>query len=232
MKELTTLSVVIPCYNNAATIEQAIAQAWEVGLDGANKLEVIVCNDASTDKSGIILGKLQKKYKELRILEHIVNMGYGATIKELYFAAKYDWLFSVPGDFQVGAEELMTMLKAKDEGDMVVGWRVDRQDPANRLVQSKIYNTILGVLFGLWLHDVNSVRLMRTELFRSLRLTSTSAFVDAELAIRLVRQGYKIVEIPIKHRDDASRLKPGSGGGSLRTIIPTIADMIKFWLTA
>ena len=231
MKALPSLSLVMPCYNDAATIEKAVTEAWEIGRNVAEKFEIVVANDASRDESGFILDKLKKKYKELRVISHTLNLGYGATIAELYYAARFAWLFSIPGDYQIGANELLKLLPEKDHADMILGWRVNRQDPPERLRQSKIYNTLLRWFFGLKLHDVNSVRLMPTHMFRNVRLTSASAFVDAELAIRLSKQGFAILEVPIAHRPDPSSLHSNGGGGSLKTILPTVKDLMRFWLT-
>ena len=81
-------------------------------------------------------------------------------------------------------------------------------------------------MYNLNLHDVNSVRLMKTEIVRKIELSSRSAFVDAELAIDAGRAGYRIMEIPIAHR--ARTVEGGAGGGSMKTILPTIKDMILY----
>lgn len=218
----------MPCYNDAGTIAQAVSEAYDVGKSVSDAFEIIVVNDASRDESGTILAKLGKKYKELRFISHENNLGYGATIRELYYSAKNEWLFSVPGDYQIGAKELLKLISKKDEADMIIGWRTNRQDPPGRLRQSRIYNGLLRVLFGLQIQDVNSVRLMKTGVFKKIKLTSSSAFVDAELAILMVRGGYSIREVPIEHR-----LQEGTsgGGGSLKTILPTIIDMASFLFT-
>lgn len=225
--KLSTLSLVIPCYNDAATIAKAISEARELGQTAAGAYEILVANDASSDESGAILEALAAKNKDLQIITHPRNVGYGATIWELYYAARREWLFSIPGDFQIGARELLKLIPESDKADMIVGWRVDRQDPAARLRQSKIYNTLLRLLFGLTLHDVNSVRLLRTSVLKNITLTSTSAFVDAELTIRMKRLGLTVAEVAIDHRGEVG---DAGGGGSLATILPTIADMLRFWL--
>ncbi|MCX6791715.1 MAG: hypothetical protein NT149_01610, partial [Candidatus Gottesmanbacteria bacterium] len=85
----------------------------------------------------------------------------------------------------------------------------------------------LRLLFGLAIHDINSVRLMKTSVMKSVHLTTSSAFVDAELVIRAKRAGLRIMEIPIEHR---SRAGLGASGGKLTTILPTIRDMIAYSL--
>ena len=222
---LPSLSFIIPAYRDEDTIECVVRDAVRVGKKVAKQFEIIVINDASPDQTGEVLIKLTKTIKELQVITHTDNTGYGGTIRDLYYAGKCEWLYSMPGDNQIPAEEVMKLIPHTPKADMIIGWRVNRQDPPERLRQSKIYNWLLRVLFGLTLHDVNSVRLVKKKLFDRIILHSRSAFVDAELAIRAKRLGFRTLEVPIAHR---GRDSTGAGGGKLRTILPTIWDMLKF----
>lgn len=219
-----SVSFLLPSYNDAATIRTAVEEANEIGKKYTSAYEIIVINDGSSDQTKAILASLKKEFPTLIVSTHTTNKGYGATIKELYYKAKMDWCFSIPGDYQVGAKEFIKLMPFTHNADMIIGWRRHRRDPQSRLRQSKIYNMLLQWFFRLDLHDVNSVRLMRTAILKDIRLRSASAFVDAELAIACRRRGYRIIEIPIGHR----RQNTIGSGGSWRTIIPTIIDMMRF----
>ncbi|MBI4066377.1 glycosyltransferase family 2 protein [Candidatus Gottesmanbacteria bacterium] len=226
MTKLSSLSFLIPCYNDETTIERVIAEAADVGKRVAKMFEMIVINDGSRDMTGSRLVRLAKKFKELHVITHPMNQGYGRTIKELYCTGKFEWFFSIPGDYQVGASELLKLIPYIRRADMMLGWRVRRNDPPNRLIVSWVYNTLLRVLFGLKLHDINSVRLMRRSILKNIDLTSPSAFVDAELVIRAKRVGFRVAEVPIAHRarQDARQGR----GNQWRTIMETIRDMVRF----
>lgn len=228
MMKLSSLSFLIPAYNDEATIEIVVKQAVAVGRRVAKKFEIVVVNDGSRDMTGPGLVSLVKKVKELRVITHRTNQGYGRTIKELYYAGIGDWLFTIPGDYQIGAKELEKMISQIGNNDMILGWRVRRRDPSNRLLSSWIYNTLLRLLFGITIHDINSVRLMRRSILASLHLSSSSAFVDAELVIRAKRLNHTIAEVPIAHRARSDG-KPG-GGNQWGTMWATIADMLRFFL--
>ncbi|MDP1722098.1 MAG: glycosyltransferase family 2 protein [Candidatus Gottesmanbacteria bacterium] len=228
MIKLSSLSLLIPAYNDEATIEKVVAEAVAVGRRVAKKFEIIVTDDGSHDRTGPGLVNLMKKYKNIRVITHRTNQGYGRTIKELYFAGQYEWLFTIPGDYQIGAKEVQKLIPHIGNNDMILGWRVKRHDPTNRLFSSWIYNTLLRWLFGVTLHDVNSVRLLRRSVLTSLHLSSSSAFVDAELVIRTKRLGFSVTEIPIAHR--ARSDNEVGGGNSWRTVVQTIVDMIRFFL--
>lgn len=225
IRGLKGLSLLIPTFRDEKTIARVIEEAVSVARSVTGVFEIIVVNDGSADRTGLILARLKKKLPDLTIITHFTNLGYGATIKELYGKARFAWLFTIPGDYQVGAKELFKLLPLTRNADMIIGWRTHRYDSESRLWQSKIYNRLLQWFFRLDLHDVNSVRLMRTAILKDILLQTESAFVDAELAIKARRAGYRIVEVPIAHK---KREGSTGGGGTLRTILPVIRDAISY----
>ncbi len=227
MKRLSSVSILIPAYNDVPTIKQAITEAVEVGEKAATKFEILVTDDGSTDNTRDLLQVLAKQHSHLHLILHQRNQGYGMTIKELYYKGTSEWLFSIPGDYQVGAKELYKLIPYIKNSDMIIGWRRERHDPLSRIFQSWLYNNLLHLLFGVDLHDVNSVRLMRRAVLQTIQLTSDSAYVDAELAIKAKKAGYNIKEVPIEHRQ---RIGSPGGGGSWVTIASTITEMLQQFL--
>jgi glycosyltransferase involved in cell wall biosynthesis len=226
--KLPSFSFLIPAYNDADTIEKLVIDAIAVGKTITDSLEVVVVDDASRDKTAEVLASLVERFPRIvRVITHVQNQGYGGAIKALYYEGKGEWLFTVPGDYQIDPKEALTLIPYSNKADMIVGRRVSRQDSIERIRQSKIYNSLIQLLFQLPIHDVNSVRLLRSSVMRNVRLTTASAFVDAELAIRMHRMDYRIVEAPIGHKTREGSI---GGGGKLRTILPTIADMIRFFI--
>lgn len=217
--QLSSLSLLIPAYNDEATIGRVIAEATRVGKRVAKTFDIILIDDASREPI---------RPGQFRLIRHTKNQGYGRTIKELYYAGTKEWLFTIPGDYQVGARELEKLIPFSRSADMILGWRVKRNDPPNRLLASWVYNTLLRVLFGVTLHDINSVRLMRRSILQKIPLTSSSAFVDAELVIGAKHQGFRVTEVPISHRRRADTRQ--GGGNQWGTIVGTIIEMVRFFL--
>jgi glycosyltransferase involved in cell wall biosynthesis len=227
---IRSLSFLIPGYRDALTIATAVMKARDMGQDLNIPFEIIVVNDNSPDNLAGILHKLKNTIPQLKVITHTQNKGYGATIKELYSIGTKEWLFTVPGDYQVSAVELKHLLPLAGGNDMILGNRTKRVDLPNRKRQSTVYNWLLQKLFRMPVHDANSVRLMRKIIMQKVKLTSSSAFVDAELVLRARDAGFRITEAPITHRSRAGGSGSG-GGGSLKTILPTIKDMFVFYLS-
>ncbi len=225
MTKLDSLSIIIPLYNNEKTLEKVITEAVSEGKKHTDDLEVLVLDDGSSDKSVLLANKSARKYKNVKILRHSKNLGFGITIKSLYESSSKSYIFSIPGDHQIRANVLGGLTYGLREYDMVIGKRSIRQDSLFRVVQSKVYNKLLNVFFNLDTTDVNSAKLFRKKIIDAISLTSESAFVDGELCIKAKRAGFRIGEVEIEHFPDYSA---GGGGGKAVTVWKTIGDFLGF----
>lgn len=222
---LSSLSVLIPTYKDEDTIEFVVKRSVQAARTVTSKFEIVVLNDGSPDKTGLILKKLKKQIPQLKVLTHMVNQGYGATFSDLYTSGISDWLFTIPGDYQIDPMEITKLLPVTNRADMIIGWRVDRQDNPKRKQQSGFYNALIRFLFGISIHDINSIRLMKRNVMKQRVLTANSAFVEAELTIGAIRDGFTVIEQPIAHR---KRMTGGASGGKLSVILPVVWDMIRY----
>ena len=220
------ISVVIPAYNDQATIETVVSEAIEVVSGLATDYEIFVVNDASRDDTGALLNRLAQADKAIRVVHHETNRGYGATIAELYMGAKGNLVFSTPGDRQLRPRELLKMLPVIRSFDIVIGRRKERQDPFIRKVYSFIYNSLIRILYGLKVQDINSIKLIKRKVLEHIHFEVTSAFTDAELCIRAARLGYKVGEVNVEH---LARAYGEASGGKFNIMWDTFVDSIRMW---
>lgn len=220
------ISVVIPTFNDQATIEEVVSEVKEVASGLAMDYEVFVVNDASRDETGALLDRLAQANKAIRVIHHETNHGYGTTIAELYMGARGGLIFSTPGDRQLRPGELLKMLPALNNYDIVIGRRKKRRDPFVRKVYSFIYNSLIWVLYGLRVHDINSIKLIKREVLEHIHFETTSAFTDAELCIRAARLGYRVGEVNVEH---LARAFGEASGGKFRIMWDTFVDSIRMW---
>ncbi len=221
---LTSVSLVIPSYNDETTVGRLIEDSDKLLREVCRDYEIVVINDGSKDGTLAVLQEAAKNNRRIRLINHEVNKGFGETIRELYLSGGKDLIFSLPGDYQYAPKELLEMAQGLQENDFVIGLRVKRNDPPRRKLQSHIYNTLLRFLYGHRHTDVNSIKLFRKSILDKITLRSHTPFVDAELCIRAERAGFKVVEIPIEH---LPRLSQGASGGKFSVIWETFSDLFK-----
>src|ERR1700686_1313226 len=131
----SSISVVLPAYNEEAIIERTVHPVAEVLRGLAGDFEIIVTNDGSRDHTGAVLDDLQAREPDLhlRVVTHERNRGYGAALASGFDAARKDLVFLTDGDKQFDVTELDDFLPAMDaQTDLVIGWRRKRADPPLR----------------------------------------------------------------------------------------------------
>lgn len=220
---ITSISVVIPAYNDETTIGRLVSDVDCLLQELCTDYEIVCVNDGSKDNTLAVLQEKARQIRNMRVVDHPVNQGYGRTIRELYLSGTKDLVFSLPGDYQFAPKELLTMAQGLHKHDFVIGLRVKRNDPPRRKMQSHVYNMMLRAFYGCSFKDVNSIKLFRREILNYFPLESATPFVDAELCIRAHKAGFSVVELPIEH---LPRLSQGASGGKLSVITETFGDLI------
>src|SRR5260221_5354294 len=93
MKQLKSLSIFFPAYNDEETIGQLVQNAYAIGSKIARSLEVIVINDGSKDNTYQVLIKTRKRFPGLKIVNHRKNRGYGGALQSGFKKATKEWVF-------------------------------------------------------------------------------------------------------------------------------------------
>jgi glycosyltransferase involved in cell wall biosynthesis len=221
---ITSITVVIPAYNDETTVGRLVDDVDCLLQELCTDYEIVCVNDGSKDNTLAVLEQKAAQIKNMRVINHPVNQGYGRTIRELYLCGSKDFVFSLPGDYQFAPKELLTMAQGLNDHDFVIGLRVKRNDPSRRKMQSHVYNLMLRLFYGISFKDVNSIKLFRREILNYFPLESETPFVDAELCIRTHKAGFSVVELPIEH---LPRLSQGASGGKLSVITETFGDLMR-----
>jgi glycosyltransferase involved in cell wall biosynthesis len=214
--QLESLSIVIPAYNEAADIEIVVRDALAAGAEQTRTLEVIVLDDGSTDDTGTILGRLADTEPRLRVLSREENRGIEASLRQLYAAARYAWIFANSSDQQWPMSNLAVMAREVAAGaDLVVGARTDRRlvYGVSRRLLSLGYQLVVRAL-GSPVGDPGSIKLGRRELFTT-PVAARGVFAEGERVIRAARRGFRVVECPVEFR----RRRRGTARGARPPLI-------------
>jgi glycosyltransferase involved in cell wall biosynthesis len=198
---LESLSIVLPCYDEAPNVESAVAEALFAGARFATGLEVVIVDDGSSDDTGVIAASIAEHEAGVRVVRHDRNRGYGAAVRSGISASQGAWVLLTDGDLQFDLAELELLVPLTAEADLVAGYRLDRADPLARRVAAGAWNRLMRRSFGVGVRDVDcAFKLMRGEAARALPLTSEGAMVSTELLVRAGLAGWRIAEVGVHHR--------------------------------
>ena len=227
-KFLSEISFFCPAYNDEKNLPDLIPTVHKFLVGIADKFEIIIVEDGSPDRTGEVADKLASDFSNVRVIHHSRNLGYGATLKDGFANARYDYIMYTDGDFQYDVNDFKPFLKLLPEADVLSGYAVKKAVNFQRKVQSGIFNFLVNILFLVNFKDVNcSMKIYKREVLKAIDIKSGSAFIDAEMLIGAKSKGFKVVQFPVTHYERRSGIASGS---KLNVIVATIKDMIRFRL--
>jgi glycosyltransferase involved in cell wall biosynthesis len=215
------LSVVMPIYNEAENIVLGCQQLFAVLDRLPVASEVIAVNDGSSDTSLSVLTAETARYPRLRIVNLRRNYGQTAAIMAGIDHASGEVIVTIDADLQNDPEDIPKLLDHLDRGyDVVSGWRVDRQDAANRNLVSRIANRLISMISGVVLNDYGcTLKAYRREVLRGFRLYGE---MHRFIPIYAKWMGARIVEVPVRHHPR----KFGTSKYGMERILKVLLDLI------
>ncbi|MCX5726257.1 MAG: glycosyltransferase family 2 protein [Candidatus Saganbacteria bacterium] len=223
----SNISIFFPAFNEESSIEKTVSKALGVAPSLFSGFEIIIVDDGSRDKTGEIIGLLSRHNKNVRAVHHSINKGYGAALKSGFAASSKELIFYTDGDGQFDISEIRNLLPYLKEADLVIGYRIKRSDPWYRLLFAKMYGFAIGLLFNLWVKDVDcAFKLIRKKVLSSIDLKSDGAFISAELLIRAKKKGFKIKQVGVHHYP---RLGGKPTGAKISVILKAFYELFKLW---
>jgi glycosyltransferase involved in cell wall biosynthesis len=226
--KIAAISVFFPAFNEQKNIKKTVSEAVKVLKRIAKNWQVIVVNDGSQDKTGEIVEGLIKKELRISMITHTPNRGYGAALKSGLYSAQYPWIAFTDADGQFDFSEIDRFLANKDKADLVIGYRLRRQDPFLRILIAKLLQIWNLILFGLWVRDADcGFKLVKKEVVDKIGpLKTESAITETEFLARAKKAGFKIFEVPVHHYP---RKEGKQTGGDFKVIFKAIKESLNLW---
>jgi glycosyltransferase involved in cell wall biosynthesis len=226
-KALTSLSIFFPCYNEASNVATMIDQAVQVGNEYGIDYEVVVVDDGSSDDSVKIVQGYSKKNPRVKLVQHEKNLGYGAALRTGLLNVSKDLVFLTDGDNQFRIAEIDKLFSKIDSCDVVVGYRISRQDKAHRRLNGFLWTKLTKLLFGLPIRDVDcAFKLFRKRALEGIVPKSDHLLIHAELLARIKKRGFKIQEIGVTHYPRAAGKATATGVGR---ILKTFGELFSLY---
>lgn len=194
------LSVVMPVYNERATIEEIIPRVLAVPL----RIQLIVVDDGSTDGTRDVLKALTGRYEFTLVLQER-NQGKGAALRRGFQEVSGDLMVIQDADLEYSPEEYPALIELICQGraDVVYGSRFlgrHRVFLFTHYLGNRLLTTITNVLYNTMLSDMETCyKVMRTEVLRSMRLESDGFGIEPELTAKIFKRDYRVYEVPITY---------------------------------
>lgn len=230
-RQIEKLSVFLPAYNEEANLQRTVQNVVENLKKNVSFWEVVIVDDGSKDKTGIIADKLAKENSNVRVIHHSQNKGYGAAFKSGLYGCQYPWISFIDSDGQFDFAEIGRFINTqeKTKSDLVIGYYLGRKVSFTRKLNSKLWQILVFVLFGLNVRDIDcGFKLISKKVVDTIPHLESErgAFISSEFLIKTKKMGFKITEIGVQH---FPRKFGKATGAKLNVIIQSFIDLIKLW---
>ncbi len=196
------LSILMPVYNEAATLEVAVKRVLDVPYPC--EMELVLVDDGSRDGTAALVERIDDP--RVRCHRHPANRGKGAAIRTAASLASGDYLVICDADLEYAPEDIPALLQPvlRDEAQVVYGTRSFSSHTAYSfwyVLGNKAVTMWANLLFDTWISDLETCfKLMPVELYRSLDIRSAGFGMEAEVTGKLLKRGIRPYEVPVGYR--------------------------------
>jgi glycosyltransferase involved in cell wall biosynthesis len=205
------VSVVIPCLNEAQSIEEAVRRAWQALSGNGLKGEVIVVDNGSTDGSPELARRAGADVVEEE------RRGYGRAYQAGFEVAHGDYIVMADGDLTYDFADIPRFVEQLEAGaELVIGNRMENIRPGampwhHRYIGNPVLTGVLNLFFRTGVKDAHcGMRAVRRQVLPALELRSPGMEFASEMVIRAAKRGLNIREIPIEYHPRAGESKLSS----------------------
>lgn len=225
-----SLSVVVPMFNEEAYVLRTVTAARRVLERLNSNHEIILVDDASTDRTGEIADALAREDPRIRVIHNGRHRTLGGTLRAGYALASKDLVLYTDADLPFDFEEIERAVRVLEfqQADVLSAYRFDRRaEGLRRALYTTVYSAVVRALFGIRVRDVNfAFKLFRRPLLDRIALVSEGSFIDAEFLVRCHRAGAHIIQIGV---DYFPRRHGASSLASSRVVVGILAEMFRLW---
>ena len=201
------LSIIIPIFNEDRTIEKILKLVKGIKLPKNLKKEIVVVDDASSDKTPQIL----KEFGEtIKIIRHNRNLGKGAAVRTGIQNATGDIFIIQDADLEYDPKDYLKLLEPilKNKTEVVYGtrlknyplkfWGKDKTVLPTHLIANRFLTALTNILYFTNLTDMETCyKVFTKKVINNIMLKSNRFDIEPELTAKILKRGFKIIEIPI-----------------------------------
>ncbi|MHA1960564.1 MAG: glycosyltransferase [Candidatus Thorarchaeota archaeon] len=195
--------VLIPAFNESKNLyrieSDLIPQLHRDHID----FELIIVDDGSSDDTGSVAEEVANRRADVRVIHHQENMGLGAALRTGYSHARNPWVITIDSDLSYSPDQVLNLVeKAGDDVDAVFGSPYMRGGRVEGVSQIRVIPSKgISILYSLFMRKrlscwTGMFRAIRRKAVQSIQITQNGFDGVAEIAVKLVRSGNRVVEVP------------------------------------
>lgn len=224
-----SVSIIIPAYNEETKLMPTVSFALEaLSRHNIADFEIIIFDDASTDRTGEVADELVKKYSQIKVIHNPKNMNLGFNFVRGIQLAKKEFVGMVPGDNEIDPETLDNVFNALGRADIVMTYIQNPEvRPWGRRFLSATYIIIINTAFGFKMRYYNGGCYFKTSMAKKVPVYTHGFAYMTEILVKLLKSGATYVEVPMINRD---RERGATKAFRLKNIISVFKTFLTlFW---
>ncbi|MDP2638363.1 MAG: glycosyltransferase family 2 protein [Candidatus Levybacteria bacterium] len=203
------LSIIIPVFNEVKTVSEIFKRVKDVEISGVEK-QIILVNDGSSDGTSELVKSFSVNNGKVKIINHSKNQGKGAAVITGIKSAIGGHIIIQDADLEYNPKDIEKLVKPVLDGtsEVVYGTRLKRLPSFSReertprfllhYIGNKFLSLMTSVLYGQWITDMETCyKLFPKKAVEDMRLNARGFEFEPEITAKLLKKGYKILEIPI-----------------------------------
>ncbi|MFT6068485.1 MAG: glycosyltransferase involved in cell wall biosynthesis [Bacteriovoracaceae bacterium] len=196
----SSITVIIPALNEEHNLGPTVRKVREALPKYYNEYEIVIYNDASTDKTGAVAEKLASEDLKISVIHHKESKNIGYIFKDGLSKSQSEFIVMIHGQNDIFEESLDILFSQKE--DLVIPYQVNTNErPFSRAIISKLFVFMVNIMFGVGLKYYNHYVLYKRELVLDFNELTTSYAFQAEILIKIFKRSTpSYIEVPF--RDD------------------------------
>ncbi len=221
------VSIIVPVYNEEKTVSTVMSQLKQLDFSGLGlSKEIVVVDDASTDMTWHILAHT----KGIRLFSHKRNRGKGAAVRTGLKKSSGDIIAIQDADLEYNPNEFLLLVKPilARKADVVYGSRFKGSIVGRHFLLHEIGNRALSlataIMYFHWISDMETCyKVFKKQVLKGMKLRSQRFDFEPEITAKILKRGYKILELPITYsartKSEGKKIGIGDGLIALKTLI-------------
>lgn len=226
--KLPELSIFFPFWNEEKNVRQVVEDAIPVAKEVAEEWEILIVDDGSSDRTLEIGKEVARENRNVRVITHSPNRGYGAALREGLTNAKYKYIVFTDGDRQFDFSEVKRLIEKIRGMDIVIGYRKQRQDDFSRHVLMWMLKVWDYIFFRFYFKDIDcGFKMFKKEAVDAIMpLRSEGAMITTEILAKAKQKNLKIAQVEVNHYP---RKFGNQSGANIAVVVRAVLESFILW---